>query len=215
MEKTPFAPFAIGETLAVLDPGLHVKLYPSCALSHRILDIVLHLTSVHNLPADQVQKVRCRATRKAEQILVYGKPSSPLEGKFSIPFLVAVALLDGAAPTGAFSEKTLHDAKVLQLMARVDFRVHEDWDEVGDDRRPDIVEIELLDGQSLRGQAVYPRGHANNPLSMDEMRRKFIACTGGVLPPDQGDRLYSDLLALDSLADVREIFSKLSYQAEK
>ena len=45
----------------------------------------------------------------------------------------------------------------------------------------DVVTLNLAGGDEIRTREVrYPKGHARNPLSLEELRAKFDECTDGI-----------------------------------
>lgn len=195
-----FADF--GGHFALLDPGMHVKRHPSCALSHRLVDIALDLRERHRPAPGDIVAIRCRATPRAVHMLRFGEPTEPLQGKFSAPFLVATALIHGRIAPDSFRHAALADSTVRRLMALTDFRVHEDWQEPRDEWRGDRIELELADGRLLAGECVYPKGHAKNPLSRELLECKFLDCARAVLPPDHAAKLLRTLEGLEDLENV-------------
>ena len=52
--------------------------------------------------------------------LVYREPRSGLEGKFSMPYLIARALVDGNITLDTFTDEAVRREDVRQLLQRVD-----------------------------------------------------------------------------------------------
>jgi len=84
---------ALAEALAdldvrweILDTGVTVKLYPSCAATHPPLDIC-SVSRVATASRPTMWKPsRSRWIRLTPRLLIYPRPSSELEAKFSMPF---------------------------------------------------------------------------------------------------------------------------------
>jgi len=60
----------------------------------------------------------------------------------------------------------------------------------------------------LAGEPVsHARGHAHNPLGMDELRLKFNDCVAGALPATRRDALFECLAGLEKLASAAAIYT--------
>ena len=90
------APFdALGEPFEIVSPGVGVKLYPCCYATHRAIDAVLELRAEHGIAPANVAEVRVEVNRGGLLPLRVEPPATGLEGKFSLEYCLAAALLDG------------------------------------------------------------------------------------------------------------------------
>ena len=87
-ELTPSVPLEI-----LTDFGLAPKPYPSCGATHPGIEGAVALNEW--LEGAAIDKVEIGYPSMAQNPLIYRQPQSPLEGKFSIEYCVAAALLDG------------------------------------------------------------------------------------------------------------------------
>jgi 2-methylcitrate dehydratase PrpD len=138
---------------------------------------------------------------RAEKI----KPSTPYSAKFSVPFCVAVALADGEAGLGQFTEQRIADRAVTDLAAKV----HHETDP--DNKYPrnytGHLVVTLADGSRLSADQPCLRGGRGAPLSDTEIERKFYANTAfGGWPNDRAEALAaycSGLFDRDDLDELR------------
>ena len=79
----------LGRRWEIVDTGITVKLYPSCAGTHPTLDALLDLRRREGFAAEDVEAVAIGVDPIVPTILLYDTPSSGLEGKFSMPFCAA------------------------------------------------------------------------------------------------------------------------------
>ena len=96
-EQPSLAPFAadLGARWEIVDTGITVKLYPSCAGTHPTLDALLDLQRRERFSAADVDTIDAGVDAIVPTILLYDRPSSGLEGKFSLPFCAAAAVVHG------------------------------------------------------------------------------------------------------------------------
>ena len=78
--------------------GLNVKRYPSCYDTARTADAALWIAS--NLRPDKISEVSITLEPGGLRPLIHHRPQSGLEGKFSLEFVAAAALLDGKISIG-------------------------------------------------------------------------------------------------------------------
>lgn len=132
-------------------------------------------------------------------------PSTRESADHSLPYVLAVALMDGDVVPGSFSDARRADPALRALMQRVS--VHEDpeltREHAGElPNWPSTVEVVLKNGARLARRTRWPKGHPRNPLSDAELEAKFRRLAGGVVSPPQADRLLQTLWSLDRLADI-------------
>ena len=124
----------------------------------------------------------------------------------SLPYVVAVALTDGAVTPASFDEKRIGDPLLRPLMRKI---------EVSEDPRATRnypaqqqarMEIELRSGRRLTRSADYPKGHSRNPLSDGELEQKFLGLAAGVLPRARQAALLESLRRFDELENMDTLF---------
>ena len=106
----------LGQRWEILESGITVKLSPSCAGTHR------HSTRfstcvVAKVQADDVERIEIDVDSITPTILIYERPTSGLEGKFSMPFCVAAAVAFGRVDLETFDSATLTNALVTETHA--------------------------------------------------------------------------------------------------
>ena len=99
----------LGERWEILDTGITVKLYPSCAGTHPTLDALLDLRRREGFTADDVERIDVDVDSIVPTILIYDRPASGLEAKFSMPFCAAAAIVVGSVGIETFDAAALDD----------------------------------------------------------------------------------------------------------
>jgi 2-methylcitrate dehydratase PrpD len=131
--------------------------------------------------------------------LVYNQPKNELEGKFSLPFSAAVALVYRRAGLGEYTDRNIKHPKVTALMKRV-FLVREPRvRSVGDLGCRAEVEIELDNGRTYREQATIAKGHPKKPLTRQELEEKFHQCAGDSIPLRAARKFIEDLWYIERI----------------
>ncbi|HEY7792162.1 MAG TPA: MmgE/PrpD family protein [Vicinamibacterales bacterium] len=197
----------LGTRWEILETGITIKLYPSCAGTHPTLDAVLELRARHNMLADEVQSATIAVDPITPTVLIYDRPVTGLEGKFSMPFCVAAALVDGRVDLETFEQARLDDPRIRALMERVEMIVDP---AIGAGKPPLTqarVEIRRRSGDLLSARADGARGYPGRPAGREELAHKFLSCARRALPADRADALLARLEQIESVRDVRELTS--------
>ena len=98
-------------------------------------------------------------------------PSSPYGAKFSVPYCIAVGLIDGQAGLKQFTDKRLQDPYLLNLASKVSYEINPD-DEYPKNYTGDIT-IFNKNGTTLSANQNCLRGGKLSPLKEEEVYRKF------------------------------------------
>ncbi len=201
---------SLGAPWKILETGVAVKPYPSCACTHSIIDSALELQRTHRIMPEQVAQVTVGVNAAVPRILIHSNPRSGLEAKFSGEFSAAAALCDGRVGIATFRDDKTDDPTIRELMTRV--RLVVDPEIPGDLERHmwTRVTVRLRDGREV---AIAPRpvpGHPGLPLSMDQLREKFMDCARIVLPEDRADSVRQMVEQLDGCPDLRSLTAILS-----
>ena len=201
----------LGAPHEVATPGIGVKRFPACASTHQSLDAVLALREQHALTPDAIAKVECAVSYMAPHQLIHEGAHTGLEGKFSMPYCVSVALLDGAVGLAQFVDERVRRADVQAFMPKVRMFVHpEQTTRESYATRFSEVTVTLTDGRTLVKRVDQAKGQPRHPLSDAELQVKFRDAAGRALPKDRVEALLAAVMTLETAADVRAVARLLS-----
>lgn len=187
-----------------LAQGVSIKKYPSCYATHSALDNALGLLQKHPFDYRDIKRIDCWLSPFQVSGLPYMRPNTPLEGKFSMPFLLAVACVYGRVELKHFCEEVLRDDRVLDLCKKVNLLGDKDIGPLGS-----RLTIELMNNHSHSAAADKPRGYPTNPLTLEEVQEKFRSCAGLWLSEDETETILHKLLHLEDLDHIRSLTSPL------
>lgn len=178
-----------------------VKPYPICHFIHAFADAVLQLRAAHQLTPADIAEIRCAIHPVPSKVVcepaeAKWEPRDEYDAKFSLPFVVAAALVRGQFGLAELAEDVLVDRSILELARRV--RVSEDPDSAFPAAYSGAVEIELTDGRVLRRREQVNRGHEDRPLSNAEIVAKFDQTVGLAASPETAARVKRAVLDLGS-----------------
>jgi 2-methylcitrate dehydratase PrpD len=146
---------------------------------------MLRLRERHKIDPAAVESIECDLKPYP---LVRQFPTRGFEGRFSMPFCLAMALVHDDLPADAFSDENIGDPTIGALMHKTRHA-----------RGSAAVVVRLRDGSELSEPLKTP----SDFLSEEDIVAKFHRCTDAVLT--QGNAVVGMLRNLDSLPSVREL----------
>ena len=198
----------LGVRWEILETGITVKLYPSCAATHPPLDALLDLKRETGFLHEHVESIDIEVDSMTPRLLLYDLPTTGLEAKFSMPFCAAAALVLGHPGVDTFEKPAIDDRAVQALMPRVRMRVNPAFDAAAPLSQA-VVIVSLRDGRVLTRAADGARGYPGR-LSSDELAAKFVSCARRTLTPERVAGAWAGLQRIEQLADVRELTALLA-----
>ncbi|MGZ5138473.1 MAG: hypothetical protein ACXWCX_11770, partial [Burkholderiales bacterium] len=128
-------------------------------------------------------------------------PRTYHEAQVSLPFSVAVALIEGKALLKQYSDRNIRNPQVKRLSEIT--TISEDASlPRGVSCR---MTVTLRDGRTLTSQVDYPKGSIQNPMSDEEMRAKFQSLAVPVIGEKRAAALAEQVQDLEKVANVSEL----------
>ncbi len=191
---------------AMTSQGLSVKRYPACYGTAKALDAIMHLIDLYDIKPEEVEAVDCQAPPRTLNNLRYKDPTTKLEGKFSMQFALAEALIDRKLGLAQVTDEKVNAPATKEMMKRITCRAYPDWVEGKDtDARPHLVIVKLKNGKEYSHAVAMPKGSAKLPLTEEELLTKYRECAKVVLKDNEVERSIELLLKLEKLEDIKEL----------
>jgi 2-methylcitrate dehydratase PrpD len=151
--------------------GLAIKPYPCCYALQRPIAAAIALEPVE---ADRVHRILVRTPAASLAPLIHHSPQTGLEGKFSLEYGIAAALLDGTPGFDSFSDGAVSRPEAVRLGRMVEVTATGGGDHLltGD------VEIDINGRCTSLG---LPPGAPDRPMTDAELRTKLELCGAGGL----------------------------------
>lgn len=200
----------LGASWTILSPGFRAKRYPCCAATHRVLDALTLGLGGRRLSEEEVARIEVRVGAGTLRPLIHHRPKTGLEGKFSMEYCVAAAILDGRIALETFTDAQVLRPEAQRLVERV--QVMEAAAEAPPGSGLPTVAIEMRTGERIVAQA--PPGPAPDvgPLDAVEVVAKFRQCASRALAAEQVEEVLRLVDELDSLKSVRALVERLRWQ---
>jgi 2-methylcitrate dehydratase PrpD len=197
------------EPLDIITPGIAIKRYPCCGSTHPAIDAMLDLVRAHRLTPENVAHVV--SWTHPRRLAHTNRPAlrSALDAKFSVQYCLARALVDGQVVLSQFDGDAYRDARVAQVMARIEAAPHPQMASAGTAHFGAEVTVTTTDGRRLVKAVDSALGRTSeNPLPRSALEAKYRDCAGRVLTADAVEEtldLMADMETLDrasALADI-------------
>ena len=203
----------LGRDWEIVDGGITVKLYPSCAATHPTIDTLLDLRREAGIGPAEVEAVEIDVDPVVPTVLIHDRPATGLEGKFSLHYCAAAALAFGHVDIDTFEPPAMQSPDVVGLVPRVTMRADE---RLGRDAPPLTearITLRLTDGRTLERAVRGARGYPERPASAAELDDKFLACAQRAVPSEAAEAALGWLRTLGEAPTARSLACHLATRA--
>jgi len=197
----------LGAPFYLESPGLSFKLHPCSAPQFLAADATLHLVREHDIIFDNIESVELRVNRVRYERHFRSTLQSGLQGKFTINYVCAIALLDRRLQRSSFYDAKARDPRVLEAMGKVNVVIDEAIPEEGE-YCP--VTIALKDGRKFQHTATVQKGHTKNPLTEAEVLSKFRDNAAETISDAKCAEIIACVRRLETIINVRELTQLLA-----
>ena len=167
---------------------------------HPALDACIQLRNQYMLTADQIDRVELKVHPLVLELTGKKTPMTGLEGKFSVYYAAAVALLQGAAGEKQFSDKLARDPVVVALRDRITATVDP---AIGPEQVRAVVTAR--DGRKLEKYIENAVGSVKKPMTDAALEAKFADLVDGVIPAAQGRKVMDLCWGIERLARASDV----------
>ncbi len=134
------------------------------------------------------------------------RPTSRETADHSMGYMTVAALVDGDVTRETFEAKKFTDPKYLDILDRTTIVEADDLNEGYPDGIPNRLRLHMKNGAIYEETVKYPRGHAGNPMTDEEVEHKFRTLARGVITETQQDRLLAEMWKLDTLKSIDSLW---------
>jgi 2-methylcitrate dehydratase PrpD len=169
------------------------KNHGSCGHTFASIDGALVLKDQYKLNAEQIASIRLETYGQATDICGRDTVTSAFEGRFSLKFTVASALVHGSVRLDAYTPERLNDAKVKDLMSRIELVEDPALTAGYPTQRASRVKMTLTDGRKIEFFQPYRKGDPEQLLTDAEVDAKFMELAAPVLGAEKSKALLAAL----------------------
>lgn len=202
----------LGKTFVITGPvGLAIKPYPSCGFTHTAIDCALDLKQ-QGVKTEEIVEIELGTSPFDKQLLIHHRPKTGLEGKFSLEYCVACALVSGGVRLNSFSEKAIREPEVQRLIEGMKWVEKYPMPVMGTPEGfgAKSVTVTIRNGKKYDAAVRVARGMPTNPLSTREFNAKYRDCASTVLSEEAVEESLSLLTRMQRVGKVKEVMARVS-----
>ena len=183
----------LGESYRLVDPGFDMKRFPAQVYMQIPIEAVLNLRQRYRLTPAMVDHLTIYRQGRGH---AGPAPHSGLDGKFSVEYCAAVALLDGRVVIDSFTDARRFAPDMEEMLRKMRVEPVE--------QAPGVVTVtaHLNDGTTVSEACRGFRGSATNPMTREERLDKVWDCVGRILSTQDAERVIALLEDLENVPDI-------------
>ncbi len=176
------------------------KPYAACLLTHPVMDGLIWIKNQYQIYPHLIEEVYLEVAPLCLSVTDNAFPKDGLEGKFSLYFCAAIAMLHGQGKNSLFTDEGVQDPLVKDLMGKIKARANSSLKE-----EEANIKVRLKNGMEFSREVFFPKGDPRNPLSFDEIEEKFRDLVRPVLSKKRMDQIIEMIQELESIEDVGKL----------
>ena len=188
--------------------ALNIKKYPTVGASQRTIDALVALRAGRPIDPGAVREAIPQVSVRHAAVMPFHAPGTALEAKFSLEFAVAASIIRGKVGLAELNDTFVQSAEVQALMRKVRVTTTDEVDPDYPGAAPaDFVRLVMNDGSEIvTGKVKRASGHADVPLSSEQLWAKFSDCAeGAAVAAPLARRLFDAMQRVDSLNGAEDI----------
>ena len=158
--------------------GLAIKLYPCCYALQRPLAAVAELAVSANLDPADVRRIKLRTPAATVVPLIHHQPDTGLQGKFSLEYAAAAALLDRYPGFASFTDDAVQRDTARRLVGLVETELEPGGDWLLDGELQATICTD--NGAVHRAVLRHPPGSPARPPTPEQLSAKIADCVAGL-----------------------------------
>jgi len=171
--------------------SLRIKPFASCTATHSGVEAMLRLRRRGNFMADDVEAIDCDLRPYP---LVRARPTRGYEGRFSMPFCLALALVNGKVAPDDFVNERLQEPRIQELIRRTRHLPNQE-----------VLTVTLKNGKRLSEPFQPP----TNLTEQSQVSEKFAQSVSPVFSPERTRIIENHVTRLEELASITELTNLL------
>jgi 2-methylcitrate dehydratase PrpD len=184
---------SLGKHLGIeweLSRGLRIKPFASCTATHAGLEAMLRLASREKIAAAAVEQIECDLRPYP---LVRARPTRGYEGRFSMPFCLAVALVSGKVTPADFTDERLQEPQIQALIERTRHAPEE------------VLTVTLKNGSKFSEPFQPP----TNLTEISQVQEKFADAVSRVFSPQRTAAVVDQVMRLEDIGKIADLTALL------
>ena len=171
-----------GEPFMINSPGPSFKLYPCGRPPLFAVDCVVELQKKHRLKISDIKSIVAEVSYMFPRTLIHSRPINGLQGKTSLEYCIAIALLDERPTLSSFTDEAVWRPQILALIDLITVSVPPHLSEAHEAVRkapfeqPVTLRVHTHSGHQFTETVAHHKGSPENPASQKDLDAKFFDC---------------------------------------
>lgn len=200
-----------GDHYKVVDCGM--KSFPIEALSHAPLTAMMKIVKDNKINPNVVTEIKVEVIARAADILgdpAKYRPTSKETADHSLPYSLAVGLVDGMVTPLQFKDERINDSKLIPVMDKIKVVPNQEFEALFPKFQPSQVTITLTDGKSYQQRVDVPKGDPRDPMTEEEIAVKFNALAKGIVSDKTCTDLRTTIMGIEKEANLKKFFGLMT-----
>jgi 2-methylcitrate dehydratase len=188
------------------------KAFPTEALTHQPISATLHICQRNQIAHENIAEIIVETTTRGADILSDPskyKPQTKETADHSLPYVIAVAAVEGQVLPKSFDEEAIRDPRIWELLPKIKVVADPEIDGLFPQLKRARVTIRTNDGLVDTHQTDYAKGAPEDPLTDNELEAKFKANLEGHVTPERMDQVLRATWDLENEVSVANYVSLL------
>ena len=185
--------------------SLAQKYHASCHFTHSAIESLLSIVDREGLNPDDIQAIHVQSTQLALNAAGKTDPKTALEGKFSIPYCLANAILRGDTGLKAFTDEKVNDASVKEFMKKISLSLGEDLQPM--EAR---VRVETCHGKVHTKSSDVFREIPKLEEKRRRIKKKFMDIGESTFGEEKARSLMDVVLSLEKVGSMKDFITQMN-----
>jgi 2-methylcitrate dehydratase len=180
--------------------------------THGHLTATLKLAREYDIKPEDIAEIRITTSRRCAEHTgdpIKKYPKNKETADHSSYYLTAIAIIDRQIGPDQFIQRKFQDPRVRELIDKVVLEGDPSLDKV---RPAGISKIVVKQGKVYQCRVDYPRGHARNPMTDEEIIEKFKSMASKYMSDRQMKTLIQAVFELDKLDDISKLIKLMVFK---
>lgn len=199
----------LGSNYKILECSM--KAFPTEALTHTHISAALNVVTKNDIHYSEIESVIVATVARACDILFDPqkyKPESRETADHSLPYCIAAALVDRKITTQTFSDEKLKDERIREVINKIHGEASFEFEKMFPEKQPSRVTIKTKNGKEFSEYLEFPKGHPNEPLTMEDLENKFNSLSENLFIIKRRQEIKHTIFNCEQLS-ARKFMSKL------
>ena len=199
----------LGESYKIMECGM--KAFPTEALTHTHISCALNAMIKNNLDYTDIEEVRVTAFAQAYDILfdpTKYRPESRETADHSLPYCMAVAIVDKKISTASFSDAKLKDPRIFEVIDKIKGEPSIEFEKMFPAKQPSKVIVVTKDGKEYSEYMEYPKGDPREPMTIEDIDNKFSGLAEGTLSIERQTEIKEMIFNCEGMT-INDFMNKL------